>query len=98
MPRLGLLICDTPKPNVLSVHGSYKEIFHSLLKNSLERTRPGEHVEWTLDGFDVVNQVYPPPDDIDSYDGFLISGSGQSFVDHSFLDFFCSAERVRWGS
>lgn len=78
MLKLALLLCDTPNPVVLSVHGTYLDIFRSLLKNSLLRTRPGKEVDWVLDGYDVVQQVYPTDAQLGEYDAILISGSGRA--------------------
>jgi hypothetical protein len=69
--RLALLICDTPIPAVLKTHGDYLAIFTRLFKESL----PDPQVEFTMDGFDVVNkQEYPSLDA--AYDGVVITGSG----------------------
>jgi GMP synthase-like glutamine amidotransferase len=70
--RLALLICDTPLPSVVQTHGDYLAIFTRFFKASL----PDPQVEFSLDGFDVVNkQEYPPLDT--EYDGIVISGSGE---------------------
>lgn len=80
--RLGILLCDTPIPAVRSTHGTYLDIFRQLLQNSLERTRPGQTVDWTLDGYDVVQQEYPSDTKLAGYDALLISGSGTSSLIH----------------
>lgn len=78
MLRLALLLCDTPIESVRSTHGTYLDIFRSLLENSLERTRPGAQVDWSLDGYDVVQQDYPTDNKLAQYDAVLISGSGMA--------------------
>ncbi|KAF8513087.1 class I glutamine amidotransferase-like protein [Gautieria morchelliformis] len=71
--RLALLICDTPLPSVVQTHGDYLAIFTRFFKASL----PDPQVEFSLDGFDVVDkQDYPPLDA--AYDGVVITGSAAS--------------------
>jgi hypothetical protein len=75
MIRLALLQCDMPIPTVRAEHGTYLDIFKSLLRKSLERTRPHLQVDWILDGYDVVSGEYPSDQKIKEYDAILISGS-----------------------
>lgn len=75
MVRLALLQCDTPVPAVKDEYGTYLDIFRALLTSSLERTRPGQAIEWSLDGYDVVLGEYPTDDKVKEYDGILLSGS-----------------------
>jgi hypothetical protein len=68
--RLALLICDTPLPAVVEAHGDYLAIFSRFFETSL----PDPQVEFSLDGFDVVNkQEYPSLDA--GYDAVVITGS-----------------------
>lgn len=76
--KLALLICDTPIPTVKAEHGSYRDIFHELLKSSLPKKR-GLPQKFTLDGFDVVNGEYPTKRQLEGYQGILISGSGELY-------------------
>lgn len=78
MLRFALLICDTPITAVRSVHGTYLDIFRTLLQRSLERTRPGSYPSWELDGYGVVEQEYPSDGKLMQYDAILISGSGMA--------------------
>jgi hypothetical protein len=73
--RLALLICDTPLPQVVAVHGDYHRIFNALLTES----RPKNAPHFILDPYDVVHkQEYPQG----SYDGIIITGSASSaYVD-----------------
>jgi len=66
-----VLLCDTPNPAVLAEYGDYLAIFKRFLKSS----SPDSSIEYTVDGFDVVNkQEYPSLED--NYDGILLTGSG----------------------
>lgn len=69
--RIALLLCDTPIPAVVSLHGDYHVIFGDLLKASLP-----ENASFTLDPYDVVHKQEYPPDNVE-YDGILITGSGE---------------------
>ncbi|KIO31833.1 hypothetical protein M407DRAFT_241604 [Tulasnella calospora MUT 4182] len=71
--KLALLVCDTPILPVREKYGTYTEIFHQWLSNSLQAI-PSHH-DFTLDPFDVVQGQYPSDDNIHSYDGFIITGS-----------------------
>ncbi|KAI6000854.1 class I glutamine amidotransferase-like protein [Pisolithus albus] len=76
--RLALLECSRPLPTTL---GKYRRVYQTWLDASLEivnvsRTE-AEPVTYTLDGYDVVDEVEYPPDDIE-YDGILITGSPSS--------------------
>lgn len=76
--RLALLKCSQPVPVILETVGDYTPIFRTLLEASLDVSRPGtEPMSFTLDGYDVVNKMEYPPDDVE-YDGLLISGSPSS--------------------
>ncbi|KAF8549196.1 class I glutamine amidotransferase-like protein [Imleria badia] len=75
MIKLALLICDDTIPPVKALYGDYGRIFNSLLSDSLARI--SSKVTFSLDAYDVVNEMAYPPDDI-QYDGLLISGSRAS--------------------
>ncbi|KAJ3558428.1 hypothetical protein NM688_g930 [Phlebia brevispora] len=71
--RLALLLCDTPIPAVQATDGDYSAIFHELLQKSL----PNPSAPFVLDSFDVKNKM-EYPDDVDKYDGILMTGSAAS--------------------
>lgn len=68
--RLALLVCDTPLPAVVEVHGNYPEIYDAWLKASNVAGVP-----YKLTPFDVVNhpEIYPNPEEIDA---IILTGSG----------------------
>ena len=69
--RLAILVCDTPSPPVLKEDGDYHKIFGAWLRSV------SPSVDFTLDAFDVVNEMVYPPEDV-KYDGILLTGSGWS--------------------
>ncbi|KAG8964725.1 hypothetical protein FRC00_001381 [Tulasnella sp. 408] len=76
--KLALLVCDTPILPVREKYGTYNEIFHQWLANSLQAMASSR--SFTLDPYDVVQGQYPPDDKIhgdDPYHGIIITGSGQ---------------------
>ena len=77
--RLALLVCDTPIQTVREKYGTYLDVFKSFLDNSLSSNSEAlGTIEWTLEGFDVVQGVYPSPSDLEgdnAFDGILITGS-----------------------
>ncbi|KAF8331312.1 class I glutamine amidotransferase-like protein [Cantharellus anzutake] len=75
--RIGLLICDTPLPTVVSTYGDYLSIFHTLLESSLAYI-DGPCPSFALTGYDVVQGKFPTSEDLSNMDGILISGSGAS--------------------
>jgi hypothetical protein len=80
--NLALLICDTPLPEVQASHGTYLDIFRTHLQKSLDNvlqtTGQGEgSVQFTLDGYNVVKEVYPDDEKLSGYDGIVITGSGE---------------------
>ncbi|CAE6480652.1 unnamed protein product [Rhizoctonia solani] len=81
--NLALLICDTPLPAVKDAHGSYLDIFQTHLQKSLKsalgsKGQPTDSVQFTLDGYDVVQQVYPEEAKLEMYDGIVLTGSAAS--------------------
>ena len=73
--KLALLLCDTPIPAVVSVHGDYHTIIGRLLLDAL----PDNNQSFTLDPFDVVHKQEYPPDDVD-YNGIILTGSGKPAI------------------
>lgn len=80
--NLALLICDTPLPEVIKAHGTYLDIFRTHFQKSLHSLLQAKHqdsdsVRFTLDGYDVVKETYPSDEKLASYDGIVITGSGE---------------------
>jgi hypothetical protein len=72
IPRLALLVCDIPIPEVRKDHGEYPMIFERLFRASL----PDGYADFALDPYDVrYAKEYPQMGLLDSYDGIVISGS-----------------------
>ena len=79
MMRLALLICDTPIPTVKEAYGTYLDIFRSWLTNSAAVNAPD--IEFTLEGYDVVQGIYPKDEDFvgeGAFKGVVLTGSGSS--------------------
>ncbi|KAG8950407.1 hypothetical protein FRC03_012861 [Tulasnella sp. 419] len=79
--QLALLICDTPVPAVLQKYGTYLEVFKVFLNNSLTHLGLADDVNFTLDGYDVTKEEFPPSELLEKgsgYQGILISGSSAS--------------------
>jgi len=73
IPRLALLVCDTPIPEVIRDHGEYPMIFDRLFRASL----PDGLEDFAMDPYDVrYAKEYPQMDVLDTYDGIVITGSG----------------------
>jgi hypothetical protein len=73
-PCLALLVCDIPIPAVVKDHGEYPKIFETFLRASL----PDGLSTFTLDSYDIRYVVeYPKEDVLNTYDGVIISGSGE---------------------
>jgi len=77
-PRLAFLICDIPVA-LIHTHGDYHAIFTRLLQASLDAIPTDKPPTFTLDGFDVTQGIYPPPEA--HYDGIIITGSASSVCD-----------------
>ncbi|KAI9456748.1 class I glutamine amidotransferase-like protein [Russula earlei] len=72
MPRLALLVCDTPILEVVKHHGEYPMIFDRLFRTAL----PDGVTNFVLDPYDVRNaKRYPELGLLDTYDGIIITGS-----------------------
>jgi len=65
------LLCDTPSPPVLKEDGDYHQIFDIWLRSV------SPSVDFTLDAFDVRNEMEYPSEDA-KYDGILLTGSAAS--------------------
>jgi hypothetical protein len=77
IPHLALLVCDTPIPEVIKDHGEYPTIFGRLFRTSL----PDGIADFAMDPYDVRNaKEYPKMDILDTYDGIVITGSGDALV------------------
>jgi hypothetical protein len=77
IPRLALLLCDTPIPEVKKDYGEYPTIFGRLFRTSL----PDGIADFAMDPYDVRNaKEYPKMDILDTYDGIVITGSGDVLV------------------
>ncbi|KAI0292590.1 class I glutamine amidotransferase-like protein [Russula brevipes] len=75
IPRLALLVCDTPVLEVVKEHGEYPMIFDRLFRSSL----PDGIIDFTFDSYDVRNaKEYPPASLLDTYSGVVITGSSAS--------------------
>ena len=73
--RLALLVCDIPIPAVIRDHGEYPMIFDRLLRTSL----PAGLDDFAMDSYDVRYAMeYPMGGALDTYDGIIITGSGES--------------------
>lgn len=69
--RAALFLCDTPIQPVLDEDGDYTKIFGELLRKSAP-----EGVTYTMDSYDVRDKM-EYPEDIDQYQGIIITGSGR---------------------
>ncbi|KAK7040790.1 hypothetical protein VNI00_009696 [Paramarasmius palmivorus] len=64
-------------PAVLSKHGDYTKIFHTLLSQTLPN-----HLELSVDGYDVVHKMeYPDDDKLKDYDCVMLTGSAANAYD-----------------
>ncbi|KAJ7182672.1 class I glutamine amidotransferase-like protein [Mycena crocata] len=80
---VALLICDTPMPSVIGVHGDYHVLFTELLHASAKQHGITDiEDKCKLDAYDVVHKMeYPTDTQLESYDGILITGSKASAYD-----------------
>jgi hypothetical protein len=80
IPRLALLVCDIPIPAVRKEQGEYPTIFDRLFRNSL----PDGLADFAFDPYDVrYAKEYPQMDVLDTYDGIVITGSGDAIFHSS---------------
>ncbi|KAF9382476.1 hypothetical protein CPC16_009321 [Podila verticillata] len=74
--RLALLVCGTPIPSILEVHGDYPDIFRGLFQAGLDQLKEQGAIDpktqLVLAGFDVREGIYPRAKE---WDGIVISGS-----------------------
>lgn len=78
LPRIALLVCDKPIPQVASKYGEYPVMFTDLLRSSLPPSISAALDAGTalLDAYDVrFAQEYP--DEIE-YDALILTGSSAS--------------------
>jgi hypothetical protein len=81
IPRLALLVCDIPIPAVIKDHGEYPMIFDRVFRASL----PDRLADFALDPYDVrYAKKYPQMDDLEAYDGIVITGSGDALLSVQF--------------
>jgi hypothetical protein len=74
MSRLALLICGSLTPNLQEEYGDYTAVFSNFFRSALPKK-----IDFTLDSYDVVQKMeYPQEDKLDSYDGIVLTGSGNS--------------------
>jgi len=66
---LGLLLCDTPHPSIVSRFGDYGAMIEHMLK------RGNGNKKAHCRAFDVTKQEYPSEAELQSFAGFVISGS-----------------------
>lgn len=81
MPKsIALLICDTPLPEVVAAHGDYHVMFTALLHAAGGELGIADIADQcTLDPYDVVTKMeYPTEEQLNTYDGILITGSSES--------------------
>lgn len=70
--KLALLVSGSLVGNLKDIYGDYSEVFRTFLQRALPKD-----VKFVLDPYDVVFKMeYPPEDQIDSYDGIIMTGSG----------------------
>jgi len=69
--RLALFLCDTPIPEVKATDGDYSDIFNVLLKSAPLSS------EFILDAY-AIREKMEYPEDIDKYQGIIITGSAAS--------------------
>lgn len=77
--RLALLVCGTPIPSILEVHGDYPVIFRGLFQAGLDQLKEQGAIDpstkLVLEGFDVREGIYPRANE---WDAIVISGSGKA--------------------
>ncbi|KAF9331058.1 hypothetical protein BG006_006065 [Podila minutissima] len=81
--RLALLVCGTPIPSILEVHGDYPVIFRGLFQAGLDQLKEQGAIDpstkLVLEGFDVREGIYPRANE---WDAIVISGSASdAYVD-----------------
>ncbi|KAA1477948.1 class I glutamine amidotransferase-like protein [Dentipellis sp. KUC8613] len=75
IPRLALIVCDTPPPSIVDVQGEYREIFSTLFRASL----PDGLTDFVLDAYNAKDKMeYPSEEALGTYDAVVITGSASS--------------------
>ena len=82
---LALLICGSLTPSLHEQYGDYAEVFRNFFESALPRK-----TEFTLDPYDVQKFEYPPEDKLNSYDGIVLTGSGNSPFNFNVYDNACN--------
>ena len=78
--RIAVLLCDTPVPKVVAAQGDYEVIFRTLFQKSLkslEASTLDSDLDFVVDAYDIRNKMLYP-ENVDQYDGILLTGSGMS--------------------
>ncbi|KAK7050442.1 glutamine amidotransferase type-1 domain-containing protein [Favolaschia claudopus] len=77
---IALLACDTLMPSVVEEHGDYDVLFPTLLHSAGKQLGIDDIAsKCKLDYYDVVKKMeYPTDEQLDAYDGILITGSKAS--------------------
>ncbi|KAI8066900.1 class I glutamine amidotransferase-like protein [Gongronella butleri] len=73
--HLALLVCDTPRPQVLEKYGDYPHMFALVFDKA--RQQFGKDVAITWEAFDVVQKQEYPADPA-AFDAFVLTGSAAS--------------------
>ncbi|KAJ7864993.1 class I glutamine amidotransferase-like protein [Mycena olivaceomarginata] len=78
---IALLVCDTPMDSIKDEHGDYSVMFTGLLRTAAAQLGLAPDAV-ALDAYDVVGAMaYPTEEQLDRYDGVLITGSKFSAYD-----------------
>lgn len=69
---LALFICGSLTPNLHENYGDYTQVYTAFFRSALPK-----RLDFTFDSYDVVRKMeYPSEDLLDSYDGIVLTGSG----------------------
>ena len=72
MKSLALLICGSLIPSLHDKYGGYTDVFTTFFRSASRK-----ELDFKLDPYDVVQKMtYPSDDLLDSYDGIVLTGSG----------------------
>ncbi|KAI0795069.1 class I glutamine amidotransferase-like protein [Abortiporus biennis] len=76
IPRIAVFLCDHAHPDVQATSGDYDKIFHTLLSSSYppSKVKQGEEI-FILDAYNVRDSTTDYPEDVDVYDGIILTGS-----------------------
>jgi hypothetical protein len=74
---IALLVCDTPMDSIKDEHGDYSVMFTGLLRTAAVQLGLAPDAV-ALHAYDVVGAMaYPTEEQLDRYDGVLITGSSE---------------------